>query len=480
MHNQCRFTKEFLVKWLITFFIVAASVFASLEYEQIYGENGANKIKLFFFAEGYADYLKDDYKNDVISIIDTFFSISPYKEYKKLFNVYCVWTPSHWSFVPSNASDSTFFGGYRSTGGPRLSDQGMGYFQNILFEQKDSGFLCDEFVWNQQSIVLYNVYGTDGIAGVAYSQYNLTLLYSGGGGRCLAHELGHQIAKLGDEYVETGYTYKGSETANTTKKTTLDSIPWRYWIKSTTPLPTPDTDEYSNVVGLFEGARYSETGWYRPCRSCMMRGSGTCSTFCNVCREAVASSMLNYSYFTNNREFLSVMVDSVYPRMNTTLISGKITVICAPIDTFPIKIHWQFNDSLLHETGSVLDISAFRKNGTIKAVVEGNSGFIITPSSKPVDTIQWSFIFNTTLVKTSLIMASNDMIRQIRNGVYYIPQSAYGKFYLTDMLGRTVPMYASEKYADHMIVDVNKHTAQGRYTLVYKNRQLSGIATNWQ
>lgn len=470
MRTQFRFTKEFLVKWFSAFFIITASVSASLEYEQIYGEEGANKIKLFFFAEGYADSLRDDYKNDVTSIIGTLFSISPYKEYKKLFNVYCVWTPSHWSFVPSNASDSTFFGGYKSTGGPRLSDKGLSYFPNILFEQKDSGFLCDEFVYNQQSIVLFNAYSTDGINGLAYSQYNLTLLYAGGGGLCLAHELGHQIGRLGDEYVEAGYTYYGPETANTTKKTTLDSIPWRCWIKSTTPIPTPETEEYSNVIGLFEGAQYSDTGWYRPSQSCMMIGSRTSSTFCNVCREALSSSILKYSYFTNDREILSVMVDSVYPRMNTTLSSGKIAVTCAPIDTFPIKLHWLFNDSLLDDTSCILDLSAFRKNGTIKAVIEGNSGFIITPSYMPADTIRWSFIYNNASVKTSLTMASNDMIRQIRNGVYYIPQSAYGRFYLSDMLGRSIPISAPEIFADHMIIDVNKHAAQGRYMLVYRNK----------
>jgi hypothetical protein len=39
---------------------MTGSVYASLEYEQIYGDKGSNKIKLFIFAEGYADYLKVD------------------------------------------------------------------------------------------------------------------------------------------------------------------------------------------------------------------------------------------------------------------------------------------------------------------------------------------------------------------------------------------------------------------------------------
>ncbi|HEX2959241.1 MAG TPA: hypothetical protein VHO70_20570, partial [Chitinispirillaceae bacterium] len=75
-----------------------------------------------------------------------------------------------------------------------------------------------------------------------------------------------------------------------------------------------------------------------------------------------------------------------------------------------------------------------------------------------------------TPVKASSVKVSNNMIRQIRSGVYYIPQSAYGTFYISDMLGRNVPIRASEKFADHMIVDLNKYAAKGKYLLVYGNK----------
>jgi hypothetical protein len=88
----------------------------------------------------------------------------------------------------------------------------------------------------------------------------------------------------------------------------------------------------------------------------------------------------------------------------------------------------------------------------------------------PVDTIQWTFRYENTPVKTTPVMVSNTMIRQIRNGVYYIPQSAYGKVFIADMLGRTVPICASERFADHMILDLNKYAAKGKYVLVYGNK----------
>lgn len=470
MDYHFSFSNNYLVKLLSALFIIVGSTYASLEYELIYGEKGPNKIKIFFFAEGYTDWLKESYEYDVQAIVDTLFTISPYKEYKNLFNVYRVWTPSHWSFIPGNESDSTFFGGYSGTGGPpKMSSRGLQYFTNIIYEQKDSNFLCDEFVWNQQSIVLYCNVGYNSNPGVAYTSYNLTLLYLGyGDGRCLAHELAHQIGRLGDEYERIGYMYMGPETANTTQKTTLDSIPWRYWVKSTTPVPTPETDEYYNSIGVFEGAQYSEKGWYRPSQSCIMQGSGSSLNFCDVCREYLTYSLLKQTHFTKDREFLSVMVDSVYPRMNTTVTNGKVMVTYAQIDTFPIKLSWRFNDSLLNDTSCILDLSAFRKNGIIKAIVEGNSGFIITPSYKPIDTIKWTFQYTSTPVKVSSVVASNNQIRQIRSGVYYIPQSAYGKFYITDMLGRNIPIRVKEKSADHMIVDLNNYAAKGKYMIISK------------
>jgi hypothetical protein len=133
MRFHFKFSNNYPLKLLSALFITMSSTYASLEYELIYGEKGSNKIRLFFFAEGFDELHKNDYKNIVKSFVDTLFSVSPYKEYKNLFTAYRVWTPSLCSYVPSGQpSDSTFFGGSASSNGPpAMSQNGLKYFLDI-------------------------------------------------------------------------------------------------------------------------------------------------------------------------------------------------------------------------------------------------------------------------------------------------------------------------------------------------------------
>jgi hypothetical protein len=126
--------------------IAAAASSKGLEYEIIHGNESTGKIKLFIFAEGYPEFMKESYSFDVASIVDTFFTISPYKDLQDLFIVYRVWTPSLISYIPAQSSDSTFFGGYRGTGGPpNISDSGLAKILGVRSGAHDTDFYCDRF-----------------------------------------------------------------------------------------------------------------------------------------------------------------------------------------------------------------------------------------------------------------------------------------------------------------------------------------------
>jgi len=110
----------------------------------------------------------------------------------------------------------------------------------------------------------------------------------------LTHEFGHVFAGLGDEYsgsVDHIETNSFPAEPNTTTNTSFASIPWKAWIDTnSTPIPTPnylDGNPYFNDVGLFEGAHYSLTNWYRPKLNCRMRSVDYGIPFCEVCREAL-------------------------------------------------------------------------------------------------------------------------------------------------------------------------------------------------
>ncbi|MBG7609066.1 MAG: hypothetical protein IZT59_13715 [Verrucomicrobia bacterium] len=58
------------------------------------------------------------------------------------------------------------------------------------------------------------------------------------------------------------------------------------WIDSPAPpLPTPDSNAYTSVVGAFEGARYNNLGLYRPTKNCRMRTINV--PFCPVAESSI-------------------------------------------------------------------------------------------------------------------------------------------------------------------------------------------------
>lgn len=117
----------------------------------------------------------------------------------------------------------------------------------------------------------------------------------------IAHELGHGLGQLADEYCDEGpYTGSSDLPPNLTTETRRSRLKWRNFVKPSTPIPTgvkPSTDnggctdhnqgtrpsdwDQSQDVGLFEGARYRDSGIYRPVENCRMRSNRP--EFCPVC-----------------------------------------------------------------------------------------------------------------------------------------------------------------------------------------------------
>ena len=104
------------------------------------------------------------------------------------------------------------------------------------------------------------------------------------------HELAHNLAGLGDEYVgavtyETGALSKIEPwEPNITALHDPSALKWRDLVEPGTPVPTPFS--YAGKVGAFEGAGYEVRGLYRPEATCIM-GSRQVINFCRVCRRAI-------------------------------------------------------------------------------------------------------------------------------------------------------------------------------------------------
>lgn len=117
----------------------------------------------------------------------------------------------------------------------------------------------------------------------------------GGGGRqhvtrgvawpVVAHEYGHGIGALWDEYAGAGaYTGDASNTRNCSTVVNKSTVFWNRFINPSTPVPTtfgPGLDG-NRTVGIYQGCGTRDTGIYRPVNNCRMRGNTP--NYCPVCQ----------------------------------------------------------------------------------------------------------------------------------------------------------------------------------------------------
>jgi hypothetical protein len=84
--------------------------------------------------------------------------------------------------------------------------------------------------------------------------------------RIAVHEMGHRVAGLADEYVDAVVAdewrpfYFEGRFPNVTTVTETSHVPWRHWLSDT-----------AIGVGLYEGAFYVSSGFYRPKQDSIMR-----------------------------------------------------------------------------------------------------------------------------------------------------------------------------------------------------------------
>ena len=117
-----------------------------------------------------------------------------------------------------------------------------------------------------------------------------------------AHEMGHMIGNLGDEYTPTTpgtVTFTGTETGlpvNLTVNTNRSTLKWNQFVNPNTAVPTNAgtfTGSTSDDAGLFAGGTFSGTrydaGIFRPVINCRMNANA--QPFCPVCYDQMQQSV---------------------------------------------------------------------------------------------------------------------------------------------------------------------------------------------
>ncbi len=130
-------------------------------------------------------------------------------------------------------------------------------------------------------------YGGGGI----YNFWNITSAKNEYYLEIFAHELGHSLGALGDEYytdqVSTEDIYNKNTEPYQSNLTTLINFDskWKDMLDTDTNIPTEIDSKNTSKIGVYEGGGYQAKGIYRPYINCRMKALGY--DFCPVCQRTL-------------------------------------------------------------------------------------------------------------------------------------------------------------------------------------------------
>jgi hypothetical protein len=348
----------------------------------------SNRLNIVFLSEGYTNNELGQFSIDATNALKALLSHEPYRTYSNYFNAFTIAVASTNSGSSHyGITNNTYFHSAYDTNSDRLITIPPNFqYTNYSDGQGKVDALLQTFMPNCQLPILlvndrYNDGGSDGFdkTAIAAVSYQLPEI--------LTHETGHVLANLGDEYTNAYPGFPDTEEPNTTRQTNRALIKWSAWISTNTPIPTPPTSPYSSVVGLFEGAHYYSSGWYRPKLNCLMRANY--APFCDVCSEALV-----LAFYQRVRPVDSYSPASTNFSVSTTqALTFSLTLLQPATNT--LGVQWYTNNTAV--TGAtnvtyVLSPQSF-PNGTnwVSALVRDNTPLVRNdPTNLLSQTVTWT------------------------------------------------------------------------------------------
>jgi len=250
------------------------------------------KVDIVIIPEGYAADEMDSFKEDCDKFSQYLFNASPFRENKVKFNIWGIEAPSKesgtdipkddvWKKTLVNSSFYTF----------DLERYLMSYDNKTIRNVASNAPYDEIFI-----LVNTDKYG----GGAIYNHYSMSVSKNKYTEFTITHEFGHGFASLADEYWTSDVAYQDFypldvEPTDPNLTTLIDfDSKWKDLVENGTPTPTPDTEEFKDKVGAFEGGGYMEKGIYRPCEDCTMK-SIKVDNFCPVCKRAIQQMIDFYS-----------------------------------------------------------------------------------------------------------------------------------------------------------------------------------------
>ena len=300
--------------------------------------NPHHHVDVVIVGDGYTAAEAEAFFQRAAALVDTLFSIEPYRHLKSAFNVTAVLRPSL-----ESGTDNPREGVYRNTAlGTSFNTFGLQRYLMIT-NTRTVQDVASAVPWDAL-IILVNtdIYGGGGI----YNLYACTAANNRFTPYVFVHEFGHSFAGLGDEYYTSTVAYnefypRGVEPwePNITALLHPPRVKWQQFVTPGIPIPTPwdkatydrmveeyqktmqklresgagaakiadvqrryrkkmqhffQRHPYRGKIGAFEGAGYASRGLYRPALDCIMF-SRTTAGFDAVCGNAIQQVIYHYS-----------------------------------------------------------------------------------------------------------------------------------------------------------------------------------------
>ena len=256
-------------------------------------------VDLVFLAEGYTANQKDKFVADATRMTNHLFTVEPYKENRRRFNVNGIFRASD-----ESGADEPHLGIYRNTA-LNASFNTLEIDRYLLVEDNHRMHQMASRVPYDNIVVLVNTstYGGGSIC----LDYCVCSASSPHNEMVFVHELGHGMSYLADEYIgNVSYNDMYPENVepvepNITRQLDPALIKWKSLLSKNVPIPTieeiVDTTDptIGAIVGAFEGGGYLSKGIYRPQKNCLMGSANPNERFCAVCQNAIRNMILHFS-----------------------------------------------------------------------------------------------------------------------------------------------------------------------------------------
>lgn len=358
----------------------------------LYNGSADKYINLVYLGDGYQESELATYKTNVENSANYLFSISPFKEYKKYFNVFAIVVPSQESGAdhPRTASDCPPESSHPLLVTNTYFDATFDYYQiHRLLVPVNSGAINSVMMNNlplfNQGMILVNSIFYGGSGGT-YA----TASTNSSSNEVMVHELGHSFGGLSDEY--WAGDFYAAENVNMTQETNPSLVRWKNWIGF-------------NNVGVYQHCcGGTSASWYRPHENCKMRYLGV--DFCPVCKEAITLKVM---------EKFGTPINSYLPNQSNITFSGnsvQFSIDLTKPSPNTLSVKWFLNGSIINQNNEQITIQQnqlLTGNNALKVEILDTTALIRDDNHANLNTYTVEWAINNT--SSGINIAQNNRIQ---------------------------------------------------------------------